>query len=51
MAKREPTKQGQVDVTYVKRGQIEAITRVRPEPSARAKDALIRAASRRRPTR
>lgn len=38
---------GQVDVTYVKQGQIAAITRMRPEPSKRAAEALARAATRR----
>lgn len=37
----------QVDVTHVKRGQLAAIIRQRPQPSARAQAALIRAASRR----
>lgn len=38
----------QVDVTYVKRGQLATITSLRPEPSQRAQAALKRAASRRR---
>jgi hypothetical protein len=38
----------QVDVTYVKRGQLAALTRLRPEqPSERAQAALARAATRR----
>ncbi|MCH9732716.1 MAG: hypothetical protein K0U84_24150 [Actinomycetia bacterium] len=48
MGKQAAMRRGQVDVTYVKRGQVAAITRLRPEPqSARAKAALARAASRR----
>lgn len=38
----------QVDVTYVKRGQVAAITRMRPaQPSDRAQQAIARAAGRR----
>jgi len=38
----------QVDVTYVKRGQVAAITRMRPaQPSDRAQQAIARAAQRR----
>lgn len=48
---RETTQRGQVDVTKVKRGQVAAITRLRPEPSQRAKEALARAAERRRASR
>lgn len=44
---RSVSPRGQVDVTYVKRGQAAAITRLRPEPSQRAKKAIRRAASRR----
>lgn len=44
---RQTTTQGQVDVTYVKRGQVAAITRLRPMPSARAQAAIARAAERR----
>jgi hypothetical protein len=41
------TASGQVDVTYVKRGQLAVITRLRTEPSQRAQDALARVAARR----
>lgn len=42
-----PTSRG-VDVTYVKRGQVAAITRQAPaQPSQRAKAAIARAAERR----
>lgn len=45
---RQTAPQGQVDVTYVKRGQVAAITRLRPaQPSQRAQAALARAATRR----
>jgi hypothetical protein len=44
---RQTTKRGQVDVTYVKRGQVAAITRLRPKPSQRAKAAIARTAARR----
>lgn len=37
----------QVDVTHVKRGQLAAITRLRPEPSQRAQEAIARVAARR----
>jgi hypothetical protein len=48
MGRQPATTRGQVDVTYVKRGQVAAITRMRPEtPSKRAQEALARAASRR----
>ncbi|SKV53335.1 Uncharacterised protein [Mycobacteroides abscessus subsp. massiliense] len=39
--------QGRVDVTYVKPGQLAAITRMRPQPSERAQEAIARAATRR----
>lgn len=48
---RQTEQKRQVDVTYVKRGQLAAITRLRPEPSQRAKDAVVRAATRRRGSR
>lgn len=48
MGKQASKRRGQADVTYVKPGQLAAITRLRPEPqSARAKAALDRVASRR----
>lgn len=37
-----------VDVTYVDRGQLAKIVRLRSAPSQRARDAVVRAASRRR---
>jgi hypothetical protein len=42
---------GQVDVTYVKRGQVAAITRQQPKPSQRAQAAIVRAAERRQAAR
>lgn len=48
MGKQSSAKQ-QVDVTYVKRGQVAAITRLRPgTPSKRAQEAIARADARRR---
>ena len=45
---RQTTPRSQVDVTHVRRGQVAAITRLRPEqPSQRAQAAIIRAATRR----
>lgn len=47
MGKQSVTR-GQVDVTYVKRGQVAAIiTRQSVQPSPRAKAAIVRAAERR----
>jgi hypothetical protein len=46
MGKQSETR-SQVDVTYVKRGQVAAITRQQPQPSQRAKAAIVRAAERR----
>ena len=48
---KQSTTRDQVDVTYVKRGQVAAIEKRQPQPSKRAKAAIVRAASRRSATR
>jgi len=47
MGGKQSVSRSQVDVTYVKRGQLAAITRQQAQPSQRAKAAIARAAQRR----